>query len=615
MEDGTTQWYLMALGGDMVLRVRPGMPLGETSDGELSFAWSCAQLEFDIADDGGLVVSAVGDHALELNGGACNRRAHLARDRRPEVRLLHNVLRLVTDFVDTGDPNEIVQIRSLRPADVVAEAPAPVHRPALFADPVVELPLRDATDVVPPVPERTAGPLADRAAELLAAADDVALAARRARESMVSIDVPVPVEIMVPNDLVPPHAVASADPVGPADWVDAAPPPKAPAPDVPRDVAAPVDEPVGELTQALHTEWTGTPPPRHRASPLFSAARSSSVATLLGLGSLAFALLYSVYPAPDAVVQPAVVDAAPAPPRALAQATPAVVTTTTPADDAAAPVVSVPVRAVAEARPPSETRQPVTPPPNAAPLARPIAQAPLARPIAQAPPPRPPAPARSAPRPDAAGRSADVVAPATSDATIENAEAGNIEVVTGADAGVAPSEVAVAATAVATVAEEPPVVREPQVAVATAPEAPGDAYRSAPTAEERVVEAREPSPQSPTVDIARALFAADQALAQGRLVSPPEANAFALYTRVLTLDPTSDEARAGLLSVRRGLINRALAQLASGALADARLSLNAAADAGADASLISNLRNEVEYRQRLIDNRSAQVTSQAEEPR
>ena len=77
---GTSQWYLIALDGDMVLRVRPGMPLGETAAGELSFDPSCAQLELDIADDGDLMLSAVDDHELEFGGGTrCRARASHAR--------------------------------------------------------------------------------------------------------------------------------------------------------------------------------------------------------------------------------------------------------------------------------------------------------------------------------------------------------------------------------------------------------------------------------------------------------------------------------------------------------------------------------------------------------
>jgi hypothetical protein len=102
----------------------------------------------------------------------------------------------------------------------------------------------------------------------------------------------------------------------------------------------------------------------------------------------------------------------------------------------------------------------------------------------------------------------------------------------------------------------------------------------------------------------RALSAADRALEQGRLTTPPEANAYTLYNRVLALDPESQEARNGLKSVREKLINRALAELAGNALDDARRSLESAAEIGADPSLVANLQNEVAYRQQLINART-----------
>ncbi len=97
---GTGQWYLIARHGDMVMRVRPRMLLGETASGELSFEASCAQLELDIDDDGGLVLSAIDGHELEWAGGARCHRERLARHRGAEIRLAHNVLILDTDFVE-----------------------------------------------------------------------------------------------------------------------------------------------------------------------------------------------------------------------------------------------------------------------------------------------------------------------------------------------------------------------------------------------------------------------------------------------------------------------------------------------------------------------------------
>jgi hypothetical protein len=100
------------------------------------------------------------------------------------------------------------------------------------------------------------------------------------------------------------------------------------------------------------------------------------------------------------------------------------------------------------------------------------------------------------------------------------------------------------------------------------------------------------------------LLAADLALAQGRLTSPPEESAFTLYNRVLAQDPESPEARSGLQSVRQQLLNRTLAHLAGGQLDDARSALQATADAGADPDLVTDLHAEIDYRERLTDPRN-----------
>lgn len=104
--------------------------------------------------------------------------------------------------------------------------------------------------------------------------------------------------------------------------------------------------------------------------------------------------------------------------------------------------------------------------------------------------------------------------------------------------------------------------------------------------------------QALAVELARRrdLHAAHLALAQGRLTTPPDGSAYALFSRVLAADPGSPEAAAGLQAVRQALINRALAQLAGGELDDAYRTLQAAAEAGADAGLVADLLAEVEYR-------------------
>jgi TonB family protein len=109
------------------------------------------------------------------------------------------------------------------------------------------------------------------------------------------------------------------------------------------------------------------------------------------------------------------------------------------------------------------------------------------------------------------------------------------------------------------------------------------------------------APQTPAVDLKGLLVDANLALTQGRLMAPPEASAYTLYSRVLALDPGSPEAESGLQKVRQGLINRALAQLAGEALDDARRTLEAAEEIGANPQLVADLRGEVDYRQLLVD--------------
>jgi hypothetical protein len=98
----------------------------------------------------------------------------------------------------------------------------------------------------------------------------------------------------------------------------------------------------------------------------------------------------------------------------------------------------------------------------------------------------------------------------------------------------------------------------------------------------------------------RDLRAADLAFAQGHLTTPPDASAYLLYSRVLEVDPGSTEAARGLQSVRQGLINRAMAQIAGNTLDDARRSLQAAEEAGANPMLVADLLAEVDYRQRAM---------------
>ncbi len=123
-------------------------------------------------------------------------------------------------------------------------------------------------------------------------------------------------------------------------------------------------------------------------------------------------------------------------------------------------------------------------------------------------------------------------------------------------------------------------------------------------AEPAAPEADAPDPDAraldkPAVDPVRILATADLALAQGRLVTPAEASAFTLYSKVLDIEPDSVEAAEGIKAIQQGLINQALAQLARNELLEAESTLASANMTGANPSLVADLQAEVEFRQKL----------------
>ncbi len=517
MVEGTGQWYLIGLHGDMVLRVRQGMPLGETAAGELSFDPSCAQLELGIADDGDLMLSAVDDHELEFGGGTRCRHERLARDRRPEIRLPHNVLRLVTDFVAPAQANETVEIRAVRPTEDIAQ-------PQL--ERWSDVPLAESVDVVTPLPPRAHLNL------------------------------------------------------------------------------------VGNGSGDLRTE---------RRDVRRRRILSPSMAALLVLGGLGFAL-YLVYPAPreGSLPEPSATASGPS---AAPQATPTQLAAVA-KDTGGGPGADAETSVVSRASEPPPKVQPVLPPKQQVPAvnAPPVTEPERHDGVAEQPAVRLAAPAVRLAEPEPmAAPPTPIVQPRVKRPSIPT-----VAKTAGADTAVAIRSQP-EAEAVAQPEELSAMAQTPTVDVTGAPVTADQALAQgglttpatgADTAvtigshpEAAVVDEREERSamiQPPTVDVTRTLFAADQALAQGRLTTPAEANAYTLYNRVLAVNPESVEARTGLKSVRQGLINRALAQLASGALEDARMSLQAATEVGADPSLVTHLRDEVNYRQQVVNARAEQ---------
>ncbi len=97
------------------------------------------------------------------------------------------------------------------------------------------------------------------------------------------------------------------------------------------------------------------------------------------------------------------------------------------------------------------------------------------------------------------------------------------------------------------------------------------------------------------------LVAAADALQADKLAPPAEPNAFTLYQQVLAVEPDSEAAKRGLDLVRAGLLDRARALLAADDLAQTRVHLDAAESAGANPGDVAKLRDEMDYRQRLLD--------------
>ncbi len=568
----TDGWYLIANHGAMVVRVRPGMPLGETESGELSFDPAWAQLKLEIADDGGLVLNAVAGHQLETPGGDRCSREHVGRQRGAEIQLPHNVLQLDTDFVERAPAEETLQFRAIapgttppdsvrhgsrRPSHPGVDQPAPRSVPAGAATGLVAP--RRSTAETPSQPARAAGE-------------------RPRLETRTGI--PLPRRGAAQSPAQPPAAgrpAASPRHGGPI------------APPVLTDRAR-SDEPASAPAPVPETPRVTAPARDGRATSSNRWIVGARIASLVGL-SVILVIWYlaaretdpaqptvTVSDPPAAMPEPALAAENPSPSPEVAPiieeivvpdiarlnlpevAQPSAAVDDTPqgaASDVAAEVdagateTAVPEAAVADAAPDAALTD---------------AAAPQAV-VAEDPASAPTQPAGSA----APDPSAETAAAAIATA----------ETVTGA-AG------ATAAAAVQTPEPEPepePAQPDPNPELVARLEAIGAAAES----------------QAQALAQRRDLAAARLARREGRLMAPVESSAYTLYNRVLERDPDSVEARTGLQAVRQGLINQALAQLAGNALNDARVTLQAAASAGANPMLVADLLGEVNARQRVVE--------------
>jgi len=99
----TNHWYVTAGEGDVVVRVFPGMWLGETETGELSLEGSDALLSLSIGRGNLLVVFAVDGGELDSEDEEFRGRRHLAFESAAQIKLPNNILRFDRDIVsETG---------------------------------------------------------------------------------------------------------------------------------------------------------------------------------------------------------------------------------------------------------------------------------------------------------------------------------------------------------------------------------------------------------------------------------------------------------------------------------------------------------------------------------
>jgi TonB family protein len=129
----TDGWYVIARGGDLVLRVRPGMQLGEDPAGELSLDPADAAVEFDVTSGGRLVLLAPSNRALEIESGDRTRSVDFGRDSGAQIRLANDVLSIATDFAGPFWPGDPLQVRTVQIAapPPEPEAPRPARRTPL----------------------------------------------------------------------------------------------------------------------------------------------------------------------------------------------------------------------------------------------------------------------------------------------------------------------------------------------------------------------------------------------------------------------------------------------------------------------------------------------------
>ena len=542
----TKHWYLTAGDGDMVVRVFPGMSLGETETGELSLDGGDAMLSLSIGSDESLVVFVIGGGELETEDGESGGKRHLAFESAGEIRLPNNIVRFDKDMLSragTGAP--------LVPSAVWRTVGADKHTPA--ADNIEEAPLSAA-------PELNGLDLDgfDLSGPDLDELDLEQLDLEELDRDALDLDVPElnEPELNVPEFNVPELNVPELD---------------VPALDAPKSRALEPNAPERDkphskpnITKRLSPQKVPSKPPvtpKQRKSSIIAPASAALVCILIGLGYVGTRT--DISPAQPAPVerQTEVVE--------VSRQT-AVKMDAERAATEDAPRVALPGRDQTVAKSKNAAAPIITP-----------ATALQKKPVPENTVPDKPVPDKTVAI--AIRHSERTVDEPTSTPEVAERAAPKNRVATSKNTRSQPTN--------------PKPVNRREIARA-------ERARAAAEAEARRKQEQaqaQAQAQAAQVRYERDLLAAELALVQGRLTQPAEDNAHTLYKQLVASNPESSEARRGFQAVGAALVNRAFAELAAKRWSDARATLEAAAEAGASLSLTEDLRSEVAYQQRLAD--------------
>ncbi len=571
-------WYVMARGGDLVARVRPGHHLGEDVDGDLSFDAANALLELNVGDDGRLMLLAGRQWEFAVGSSQDRtRRVDVARDSRARVTLPNHTLTLGADF--TGDGAEPLDVRCVA---------MPTAAPGNAAD----TPTKADADTRTKQDADTAADLAsERLPPRRSGVRDEGAAAGEPEPRRAPIEELLAALAEAVQTTQPPPEEPPAGAEAPGR------PEQAPAPAAPADMHRRLWPVLGitalalVLVVAAGVLYSGYVPKANRIgasrgpSTVVDAGTAerqampqSAIDALAGISALLQSGDAHSEQALSVAVQSAKALAAaypsdPRPQRSLEQLTRRLAAEAMARHDQGAEEAAK--RLIQQAETTGAAPQAVSRAMEHISTTSPGMRAPSTPPVEP------------------------VVVPEVARLGVPSEPAGDRQ-----SAEPTPDSKVAPQTAPPIAAQE---ANEPaQRPIASEPATPHPSPQLIARLQAIGVRARAVADD---LAVTRDLHAADLALRRGQLVTPEKQNALALYSRVLDQRPESTAARKGLHMVAAALLNRAMASLAGGDPDAALTALDAAADAGADPAAVKDLRSDARYRQRLKDARAGRFDS------